>query len=542
MLAETPKGEENSKECDRLPAPDTNPVDDLERLVLLDNVNEETFADLRSALWHHDVIADAEGGCGRYLAWIAMGNRLAWFKGTEYEEQARELWLEWSAAAPGGDGDAAAAKWDNDALKADRTGYQAIFKRAADADWINPGSERMKHPVAVAEDFEDLGAVEPEEVKPPRSFPHTGGYGKPGRFLVEGLIPEGSTNVYGASSSFKSYFVISLLCRIAMKNHRWGGRNLKGGAVLYVAAEGGGSVMGRVGAWADKYNNGQPVPLFYTLPLAVDLSVPTNIKAMITEIKRISQATGEPVRIVAIDTLSQSMMQGEENNAGDMAKFIAGATKIYQETGASALIVHHSGKDARKGMRGSSAGFANVDAVIRVERIGEAVNLVNEKQRTGPAQPTRGYNVPAVPLPDEVIAANEAFDEEYTSTEGDVYDPVQLTTERVFEDVPLAEIVEGFEEDNDSEDDAGAKGSCDESWVWEKLEASGGGVNRSVLRELWKDETDKSMGQLRAVLGRMKEKCHIVEHGGVIRTSLGEDVPSGGVKLSRFVGLYKKPQ
>ncbi|MEN3260228.1 VapE domain-containing protein [Sodalis endosymbiont of Spalangia cameroni] len=170
LLAETPKGEENSRECDRLPAPDTNPVDDLERLVMLDNVNDETFDDIRSALWHLDVIADAEGGCGRYSAWIAMGNRLAWFKGTEYEERARELWIEWSAAAPGGDGDAAAAKWDNDALKADRTGYQAIFKRAGDAGWINPGVERMKHPVAVAEDFEDLGAVEPTNKKPWPAF------------------------------------------------------------------------------------------------------------------------------------------------------------------------------------------------------------------------------------------------------------------------------------------------------------------------------------------------------------------------------------
>ncbi|CRL45116.1 hypothetical protein SGGMMB4_02653 [Sodalis glossinidius str. 'morsitans'] len=156
LLAEAAKGEE----CDRLPASDTNSVDDLERLVQLDNVNDETFDDIRSALWHLDVIADAEGSCGRYLAWIAMGNRLAWFKGTEYEERVRELWIEWSAAA----------KWDNDALKADRTGYQAIFKRTGDAGWINPGSERMKHPVAVVEDFEDLGAVEAANKTPWPAF------------------------------------------------------------------------------------------------------------------------------------------------------------------------------------------------------------------------------------------------------------------------------------------------------------------------------------------------------------------------------------
>lgn len=141
-------------------------VADLEREVMLARVDEQTFEDLRSALWYAPVLEMA----GPYSSWVDMGNRLAWFKGTEYEERARELWIEWSAAAPGGDGDAAAAKWDNDALKADRTGYQAIFKRAADNGWINPGSERMKHPVAVAEDFEDLGAVEPTNKKPWPAF------------------------------------------------------------------------------------------------------------------------------------------------------------------------------------------------------------------------------------------------------------------------------------------------------------------------------------------------------------------------------------
>ena len=311
-----------------------------------------------------------------------------------------------------------------------------------------------------------------------------------------------------------------------MKTHRWAGRNIKGGAVLYVAAEGGSSVMSRVGAWADKYNGGKPVELFYTLPLAVDLSVPARVSAIIKEIRRIEQVTGESVRIVAVDTLSQSMMQGDENSASDVAKFMAGATRIVNATGAAVIPVHHSGKDSSKGMRGSSAAFANADAVIRVERVDDAVNLINEKQRTGPAQPVRGYLVPTVQLPDEVIAGYEMFDDEYTSTEGDVYDPVRLTTERVFEDVPLAEI-----EPLMAKTDADIKGSSDESWVWEKLEASGGTINRSVLREMWKDETDKSAGQFRTVLGRMKEKDYIVEHDGVIKDSLGESVPAGGDKL-----------
>ncbi|EKR1709433.1 AAA family ATPase [Salmonella enterica subsp. enterica serovar Carrau] len=494
--------------------------DDLSRIVDLNGISSQTFDDLREVMWHPAVLADAEPGCGKYPCWAAMGNRLAWFKGTEWEDVARQLWIDWSIAG-GGDGTSAEHKWDSDQLTAERTGYQAIFARARKLGVANPATDRPHGSVASVDDFDELP---PEAPELPKSWPHRGGYGKAGKFVIEGFLPIGVIMVYGISSHFKSYFIISMLCRVATKTHRWAGRNIRGGAVLYIAAEGGSSVMPRVGAWADKYNDGKPVELFYTYAHPVDLSVKANVDGLIKEIKRIEMHTGEPLRIVAVDTLSQSMMQGDENSASDIAKFMAGATRIVNETGAAVIPVHHSGKDSSKGMRGSSAAFANADAVIRVERIGDAVNLINEKQRTGPVQPTRGYMVPTVQLPDDVIAANEAYDDEYTSTEGEVYDPVRLTTERVFEDVPMAEIIPLLMDSPEKD----AKGSADEAWIWDKLEISGGGIKRAELREMWKEETDKSGGQFRTVLGRMKEKAYIVEHDGMILDAMCAGNPDTG--------------
>ncbi|EAQ9804298.1 hypothetical protein EAN25_05845 [Salmonella enterica] len=494
--------------------------DDLSRIVDLNGISSQTFDDLREVMWHPAVLADAEPGCGKYPCWAAMGNRLAWFKGTEWEDVARQLWIDWSIAG-GGDGTSAEHKWDSDQLTAERTGYQAIFARARKLGVANPATDRPHGSVASVDDFDELP---PEAPELPKSWPHRGGYGKAGKFVIEGFLPIGVIMVYGISSHFKSYFIISLLCRVATKTHRWAGRNIRGGAVLYIAAEGGSSVMPRVGAWADKYNDGKPVEIFYTYAHPVDLSVKANVDGLIKEIKRIEMHTGEPLRIVAVDTLSQSMMQGDENSASDIAKFMAGATRIVNETGAAVIPVHHSGKDSSKGMRGSSAAFANADAVFRVERIGDAVNIINEKQRTGPVQPTRGYMVPTVPLPDDVIAANEAYDDEYTSTEGEVYDPVRLTTERVFEDVPMAEITPLLMDSPEKD----AKGSADEAWIWDKLEISGGGIKRAELREMWKEETDKSGGQFRTVLGRMKEKAYIVEHDGMILDAMCVGNPDTG--------------
>ncbi|WP_195848512.1 AAA family ATPase [Providencia alcalifaciens] len=467
--------------------------DDLSRLVDLDNIDSHTFDDIRSALWHPQVLNDAKPAMGKHNAWAAMGCRLAWFIDTDYESQARDLWLEWSAAGGGSSDDVseAARRWDEGKLKADRTGFQSIFSYAQKLGWVNPGTERLK-----SENSVDL----------PVSSPYLGGYGEPGRFIIEGLVPVGVTSIYGASATYKSYTALSMALRVALKTHRWAGRNIKGGAVLYIAAEGGNSITPRTGAWSEKHNNGQQIKNFYTLPRAVDLAEPKMVNALLKEIKRIEHVTGEPMRMVVIDTLSQSMTSGDENSAGDMAKFIAGATRIASELSAAVIFIHHAGKDGSKGMRGSSAAFANVDAVIKVERIGESVNLINEKQRTGPTQPTKSYNVPAVPLPEYVIELNERLDNDYTSTDGETYEPVRLTTERVFEDVPMAEIITAFDDESKS-----TKRDTHESWVWEQLDNAGGRIERAELRTKWKEELSLELNILRSVISRMKRAQNIIE-------------------------------
>ncbi|HFU7919554.1 TPA: ATPase, partial [Escherichia coli] len=91
--------------------------DDLSRAVELNGISQETFDDLREVMWHPAVLADAEPGCGKYHSWAAMGNRLAWFKGTDWEDAARQLWVDWSIAG-GGDGISAEHKWDSNQLTA----------------------------------------------------------------------------------------------------------------------------------------------------------------------------------------------------------------------------------------------------------------------------------------------------------------------------------------------------------------------------------------------------------------------------------------
>lgn len=101
------------------------------------------IADLRSALWFPAMLQKAfDNG-----AWIDQGYRLASLKGTEFEDDARQLWIEWSLTAADGWPDeeldeVAAQRWDG--LDPDKTSYKAIFTDAQAQGWNNPGKWRAK--------------------------------------------------------------------------------------------------------------------------------------------------------------------------------------------------------------------------------------------------------------------------------------------------------------------------------------------------------------------------------------------------------------
>ncbi|EAM2971685.1 DNA primase [Salmonella enterica] len=109
------------------------------------NTGPDNFiiADLRSALWFPAMLQKAWVNG----AWIEQGYRLASLKGTDFEDDARQLWIEWSLTAADGWPDeeldeVAAQRWDG--LDPDKTSYKAIFTDAQAQGWNNPGKWRAK--------------------------------------------------------------------------------------------------------------------------------------------------------------------------------------------------------------------------------------------------------------------------------------------------------------------------------------------------------------------------------------------------------------
>jgi hypothetical protein len=79
------------------------------------------------------------------------------------------------------------------------------------------------------------------------------------------------------------------------------------------------------------------------------------------------------VGLIIFDTFASTFVGGDENSAKDMGLYLSNARRIQQDTGATVLIVHHSGKPSSDGKakleRGSSALRAAVDTMIEMVTI-----------------------------------------------------------------------------------------------------------------------------------------------------------------------------
>ena len=206
--------------------------------------------------------------------------------------------------------------------------------------------------------------------------------------LVRGLFGEGKTAVcYGLPKSGKSFFVTYLAMHIAF-GWSFFGRSVLRGGVLYVAAEGAAGLKNRIVGARIKHqissSDDASVP-FAIIPAAINLGpngedVPRVIAAA-AEVERI---TGQPVRVIVLDTLARVMPGADENSASDMGVTVDRVERIKIETGATIIIVHHAGKAQGAGPRGSSALYGAVDTVIQVtkQKDGDRIATV-EAQRDG---------------------------------------------------------------------------------------------------------------------------------------------------------------
>jgi hypothetical protein len=179
------------------------------------------------------------------------------------------------------------------------------------------------------------------------------------RWRIKYLLPEtGIAALYGPSGSGKSYLALDAGVSIALGN-KWFGNRVFSCSVTYVILESEASLRNRVEAWEAHSHLNIPTN-FHAIAQPFELADPQQVE----DLGSILPKGG----VLIIDTLNRAAPGLDENSSQDMGRVLAGMKRLQAITGGLVLIVHHTGKDASKGLRGHSSLFAALDGAIEVER------------------------------------------------------------------------------------------------------------------------------------------------------------------------------
>ena len=187
----------------------------------------------------------------------------------------------------------------------------------------------------------------------------------PLRWMVHGVLPvEGLAALYGPSGAGKSFLVLDLAASIAGGHNDWFGRRVTQHPVTYCALEGEAGMGKRVSAWSQHHQKPVPEALRF-----VAQSFNLLAEGDIIDLAKAVRAAGSAPGLVIIDTLNRAAPGADENSSVDMGNLIAAAKRLQKLTGGLVLLVHHSGKDPTKGLRGHSSLYAALDGAIEVSKM-----------------------------------------------------------------------------------------------------------------------------------------------------------------------------
>ncbi len=230
-----------------------------------------------------------------------------------------------------------------------------------------------------------LGLIEPFKVRFAPSLPplvRTGSHKRalltvddlqglpPLDWLIDGCVPSGAFAVlYGPSGAGKTFLALDLALSVSAAV-RWLGHDVRGGPTLYVAAEGIGGLAQRVKAWRSARAECDLSGVRF-LPDAVNLLDERAVSSLLADIADMDL----PPALIVLDTLARCIPGADENSAQDVGRAVAAIDRIRAATGATVLLIHHTGKNGDS-ERGSSAlrgaadtmlAVSNDDGLIRVE-------------------------------------------------------------------------------------------------------------------------------------------------------------------------------
>lgn len=186
------------------------------------------------------------------------------------------------------------------------------------------------------------------------------------RWLIKDFLPAGGFGaLYGKPGSYKSFVALYLSACVACGKPAFD-RETTAGDVVYIAGEGGAGLKKRRDAFMREYDLPPGTKVHFIRAQLNLRSTPEDVDAVVSAIRALGL---NPVLII-IDTLARAFAGGNENASEDMGAFISQTSRLQEALGGpTILVVHHSGKDEAKGMRGHSALLGAVDTELEVVKL-----------------------------------------------------------------------------------------------------------------------------------------------------------------------------
>lgn len=187
------------------------------------------------------------------------------------------------------------------------------------------------------------------------------------KWLVKDMLPAKSfAAIYGRSGAGKSFFAMYLAAMVASGREAFG-LDTEQGDVVYLALEGGAGLRRRRDALMQRYDLPDDLPVHFVKAQMNLRSTLDDLNALIEVIRE----RGLRPAVIFIDTLARAYAGGEENSSAEMMQFVSVMAALQDALDCAVCVVHHSGKDETRGMRGSSALLAAVDAELELTRISD---------------------------------------------------------------------------------------------------------------------------------------------------------------------------
>jgi hypothetical protein len=192
---------------------------------------------------------------------------------------------------------------------------------------------------------------------------------EPVEWLIQGILPvKAFAALYGPPGSFKSFIALDMAEAIATGRPWMGNQIEKQGAVLYLCGEGFGGMGARIKACQIHHSTPKGAPI-YVIRHQLNLRSSTeDFNALMVAIVTLVEKTGHEFQLMVVDTLARAFGGGNENESDAMGAFIATTGKIQEFLGCALMVLHHSGKDLAKGLRGHSSLLGAVDTQLELLR------------------------------------------------------------------------------------------------------------------------------------------------------------------------------